>query len=465
VALPPAPTIDDPMLAPMLPAPTLVATWEETLELIRTRSTDLRTAYDEVLRAEAQARTALAANLLTINGTATYQHQLATSGSSLLTGTTTSGGATSPAIPGLTAAEQTAIQNALGSYFNQAFSGIGSTPNDQVILGAQVVQPILSAETWHNYKTTKINVDAARLSYEDMKRTIALSVAGDLITVITAERVAELNRVGTRSALERLDLARRKTSLGAGTQLDIVRAQQDVETARATLVTGDESLRQAREALGLALGIPSQVGVPRDLNLDGLVKDALDTCKVAESVESRADVAAARTRLLVAKRNVDDVYYRFLPTLNAESTASYDAAIPSSQGSSFSSWNISAVLTVPLWDGGVRYGTLRQARALEDEARQTLESTRRQALVQVAQARRSVAVAEASELVARNARVLAAETDRLTRVGYVEGQGTSLELVTAAAALREAEITLALRQFDLVRARVTAILALANCPW
>ena len=29
----------------------------------------------------------------------------------------------------------------------------------------------------------------------------------------------------------------------------------------------------------------------------------------------------------------------------------------------------------------------------------------------------------------------------------------------------EAEITLALRQFDLVKARVTAILALANCPW
>ncbi len=449
VVLPPAPTIDDPMLAPMPPAPRLIATWEETLELIRTRSTDLRTAYDEILRAEGQVRTALAATLLTVNATATYQHLLAGSSNLIPTSAGT--------IPGLSAMESEA--------FEKALAGIGVAPTDQMILGATATQPIIAFEAWHNYGITKLNVDAARLSYEDMKRTIALSVANDLIAVITAERVAELNRVGTRSALERLDLARRKNNLGGATRLDVIRAQQDVETARATLVTGDESLREAREALGLALGLPNEVGVTRDLNLDGLVKDALDTCKEADSVEDRADVAAARTRLLVAKRKVDDVYYLFLPTVSAQSTASWDAPIPSSAASTVSSWNIGAVLTVPLWDGGVRYGSLRQTRALEDEALQTLESTRRQALIQVAQARRSVNVAEASEMVAKNARVLAAENDRLTRTGYIEGQGTSLELVTAAAALREAEITLALRQFDLVKARVTAILALANCPW
>jgi multidrug efflux system outer membrane protein len=440
VTLPPAPTIDDPMLAPMPPSPRVIGTWEETLDLIRSRSTDLRTAYDEVLRAEGLVRTALAASLLSINGTGTYTHTIAAS--------------SGISIPGLTPTQQTEF----GSF-------LGNAPSDQITLGAQATQPIIAFEAWHNWKTSKINVEAARLSYEDMKRTIALSVANDLIAVITAERVAELNRVGTHNALERLDLARRKSNLGAASRLDVIRAQQDVETARATLVTGDESVREAREALGLALGIPGQVGVTKDLNLDGLVSDALNTCKAADSVEDRADVAAARTRVLVAKRKVDDVYYLFLPTVSAQSTASYNAPIPASDGSVVSSWNIGAVLNVPLWDGGVRYGSLRQTRALEDEARQTLESTRRQAIVQVEQARRSVTVAEASEMVAKNARALAAENDRLTRTGYIEGQGTSLELVTAAAALREADITLALRQFDLVKARVTAILALANCPW
>ena len=462
VALPPAPTIDDPILAPMPPAPRLIATWEETLELIKRRSTDLRTSYDEVLRAEGQVRTALAGLLPTINGTGTLAHQLAGSNGIL---TTTSTSSTSlPNLSAFTPAQQAALGQ-LGSSFASSFSGFGNQPNDSFALSAQATQPIIALEAWHNWKTTKINVDAAKLSYEDMKRTIALAVANDLIAVITAERVAELNRVGTRNALERLDLARRKNGLGAASRLDVIRAQQDVETSRATLVTGDESLREAREALGLALGLPEQVGVTKDLNLDGLVQAALDTCKVAPSVEDRADVAAARVRVEVAKRRTDDVYYLFLPTLSAQSLATYDASIPSSDATTISSWNIEGVLTIPLWDGGVRYGSLRQQRALEDEARQTLESTRRQAIVQVEQARRSVTVAEASEMVAKNARALAAENDRLTRTGYIEGQGTSLELVTAAAALREADITLALRQFDLVKARVTAILALANCPW
>jgi outer membrane protein TolC len=76
-----------------------------------------------------------------------------------------------------------------------------------------------------------------------------------------------------------------------------------------------------------------------------------------------------------------------------------------------------------------------------------------------------VTVADERRRVAGSVRDLAAENDRLTRAAYLEGRGTSLELVAAAQALREAEIQLALRDFDLVRARVLAVLTLATCPW
>jgi outer membrane protein TolC len=444
VVLPVPPTISDPMLVPVPPAARNLATWEETLELIRARSTDLRSAYDEVVRAEGLTRAALAATLPTVGltGTTTFQ-----TGNypilSLVTGR--------PCAPGATACVSTAPN--VNSFAAQAM----------------VTQPLVAFQAWHSISTSRANVRAVALSFEDMKRTILLNVANSIISVVTAERVAELNRVGTRNALERLDIATRRRALGSATRLDVVRAQQDVESARATLVTGDESLRQAREALGLALGLPEQVGVTKNLKMDGLVQSAIDSCRVAPSIEQRADVAAARARLLVAKRNVDDVYYQFLPTLAAESTVAYSNLYAGVAGEPASSatttWNILGVLSVPLWDGGLRYGSLRQMRALEDEAVQSFESLRRQAVIQVEQARRDVGVAEKSRDVAAAARALAAETDQLTRVGYVEGQGTSLELVIAAAALREAEITLALREFDLVKSRVLAILALANCPW
>ena len=59
VALPVA-NVSDPMLVPVPPAEKVVMTWREALALLRSRSTDLRTAYDEIRRAEAQQRIALA---------------------------------------------------------------------------------------------------------------------------------------------------------------------------------------------------------------------------------------------------------------------------------------------------------------------------------------------------------------------------------------------------------------------
>ncbi len=66
---------------------------------------------------------------------------------------------------------------------------------------------------------------------------------------------------------------------------------------------------------------------------------------------------------------------------------------------------------------------------------------------------------------AREQRDLAAQNDQMTQLGYMTGQGTSLELVTASEAHRQAERNLALLDFDVVKARLLAVLALATCPW
>jgi outer membrane protein TolC len=199
------------------------------------------------------------------------------------------------------------------------------------------------------------------------------------------------------------------------------------------------------------------------VDISGLERDARTTCKPAETIDARPDIAALRTRVDVAHRGVNDVKYQFAPTVDVRSslaTTSIDTgAAPNT------TWNVQAVLVVPLWEGGARYGNLRDTRAQEDIAMQNLEAGRRNGVVQVTQARRGVTVAEDRRRVATSARDLAAETDRLTRLAYQEGRGTSLELITAAQALREGEIQLALREFEVVKARVLAVLALATCPW
>ena len=436
VQIPKPPDVNDPMLAPMPAAPRTIANWEEALSFVRARSTDLRISYLEVARAEARTRIALAGALPVLNGGVVATHNFITKDVVQVVGA-----------------------NGLTPIYNTF-----TTPTPNFANGSlQLTQPVFNLQAWDAIGIAKEAEKVSQLSVEDIKRTIALNVANALVGVVTAERIAELNRSGFRNALERLDLARRKKGLGAATGLDVVRAQQDVESARALLVTGDESLRQTREALGLALGLPEQVGVARDVNLDGLERSAMATCKVVGTIDQRADVAAARQQVEVARRKIENVYLQFAPTVNAQSGLSTTTINTGSSPNT--TWNIQAVLSVPIFEGGARYGQLRDTRAVRAEAEQSLEALRRIATIQVEQARRGVSVAGDTRKVAADAQALAAEIDRLVRAGYVEGQGTSLELVIAATALRQANITLALREFDLVRARILAILALATCPW
>ncbi len=424
------------MLLPVPRAKIEVATWEVALQHVRARSTDLRVAAYAVERAEAQQRVALAGALPSLNGTAAFTHQIITTDTP------------QPIGFGAGGVEYKTFTSPASDYFT-----------GQLV----ATQPLLALRAWHNIGTARVATDASRLSFEDAKRLIALSVANSIVGVVTAERIAELNRVGLVNALQRVELTARKSALGGATGLDVIRARQDVEVARATLVAGDESLRQSREALGLALGLPEQVGVPTNVDISGLERDARATCKPAATIDERPDVAALRTQLDVASRNIKDVKYQFAPIVNLQSGL---ATTTTDTGSSpNTTWNVQAVLSVPLWEGGARYGNLRDAHAQEAIAEQKLEAGRRTAIIQVDQARRGVTVSEDRRRVAAAARDLAAETDRLVRLAYQEGRGTSLELITAAQSLRESEIQLALRDFELVKSRVLAVLALASCPW
>jgi outer membrane protein, multidrug efflux system len=439
IALPPPPPVTDPMLAPVPPAKRLINSWKEAIDALHARSTDLRISVDQVLQAEAATRIALAAYLPQISGVSgnggvagSYTHQL-------LTNTVSN-----PNIPGLPPVTTIPIPNVFGG-------------------SIQVQQNVINVQAFDQISINELMEDQAKMSVDAEKRTLALSIANQIVAVVTAERSAEINRVGLRVALEQVEIASRKRALGAATGLDVVRAQQNAANARATLVTGDESLREAREAFGLALGYPEETGVGRDVNINGLADGAMATCRAVPNVYERPDVAAARLNLRVAKRNLQNVWYQFLPTLYAQSTMTA-TSVPNT-GYPNPTWNIQAVLSIDLFDGGIRYGNLRNARAAEDIAAQQLESLRRQAVIQVEQAQRQFVVAEESYRVAKEQRDLAAQNDVMTQTAYMTGQGTSLELVTASEAHRQAELNLALQEFTVVKARILAALALATCPW
>jgi outer membrane protein TolC len=326
--------------------------------------------------------------------------------------------------------------------------------------GLSLRQSLIDLRSWHDLGTAHTAEQVAALSAEDTERLTLGALADTIVTVVTAERLAEVTRVSLRSNLSTLDLTKKRMNLGAASAVDVLRTDQEVASTRADVVQADEAVRQAREALGLALGYPEAWGLAADINLDALAKDARASCSPLQDPEQRTDVRAARLNVEVNDRNVDSASLGHAPTLDVVSDFSYTSQPQSARPVQ---WSVGAVLTVPIYDGG-RLGSdrgLNQATALI--ARQQLTEAVRRARQEVTQAQRSVQVAGASFGVSRQVRDIAAESARLSKIAFVHGTGTSFDLVDSARRLRLAEIDVTIKEFEVVRARITALLALSNC--
>lgn len=447
IAPPPfQPEVSDPLLVPVPPAPVQVGSWDEALELLRQRSTDLRVALARVESAAGLRRVALAGLLPSVGGSAGVQYNVLDPGSTPFLGGGIGGGGIGGGVGGGV--------------------GGGDGPRPTSPLGIATVTasvPLLDWSALQSLRSASASRRAAELSLEEMRRQLTGALARTLARLVSAERLAEVNRVNLRSALERLALAQRRLELGAGTQLDVIRLRQDAESARSSVVSGDNTLQQARDALALLLGLEQPVGLARNVSLEELLVRGQRECRSLQSLEKRPDLAAARAQLEAAGHDVAAARAQYLPTLEAQSTVVGLTVDPGF--ARVPVWNIGAVLSLPFYEGGARGGRVRQARAQEEAVRQEVVERQRAVSVEVRQARREVDVARAGQEIAARARELAAENDRLTRRAFEVGTGTSQELVVSAAALRQAELNLVVSEVQLFQARIEAFLAEAACDW
>jgi outer membrane protein TolC len=335
------------------------------------------------------------------------------------------------------------------------------SPNpDTFTFSAGLTWNILSPRAIYGVGTARRAIEVQKLSFAEQRRQIAIAVVHTMLATLAAERVSEVDRVGLRSGLERLALTQARLQYGQGTALDVDRGQQDVESARSLIINGDESLREAREALGQSLASATPISPPGDLDLEQFETAVAKTCKPNDDIEKRPDVLAALGRVELAKRGVRDAELLFAPYLGVESQYSLSNVAVLGPKKDF---DIGATITLPLFDGGARYGTLRDARAQLEQSREALVTARLNAVVNSAQALRLVGVRQAARDVAKQQRDLAKRIDDRTRDGYAHGLGTSLDLVTSAQALRQAEIDLAILDFQVAEARADAVLTNGEC--
>ncbi len=330
---------------------------------------------------------------------------------------------------------------------------------NQINANVQLTVPLIAPRQWVAYARSKENIDVARAARMDVRREVALAAARAYLTVIAQRRVLDSAQRALNTARAHEDFATTRFQGGVGNRLDAVRASQERATAEARVKNQLTALARAQEALGVVIGEEGSVDAAEDPTLTP--PPSMDSA-IGEAQVRRADIAAQRSRVEVARKAVRDNWVDYLPVLSAVGQPFYQD--PPTFTTPQTGWQAQLVLQIPLFDGGARYGLHEEQEAVEAQARSRLEGALRQARSEVRIAFEAMRRADQALVDARDAAKLATEALELATVAYRAGATSNIEVVDAERRAQEAETAAAIAEDASRQARVDLLAACGRFP-
>jgi outer membrane protein TolC len=283
---------------------------------------------------------------------------------------------------------------------------------------------------------------------------LAIATADAYLAVIVQRRGLELNERARDNARAHFDFANQRFEGGLGSRLNMLRAQQELSADEARVEDARLAIRRAQEALGVLVAADGPVDAAEEPQFEAPVEGPL--------LDLRTDLRLITTRQSAAERVLTDSWKDRLPSVTALFTPLYSA--PTGLFGSARSLRGSVVLSVPLFDGGLRAGQRQERSALLDTVRAERASLERQASSEVRMAREAIRLTERATERARAAEAQANEVLMITDIAYREGATTNIEVIDAQRRARDASTTTALAEDALRRARLELLVASGRFP-
>jgi outer membrane protein TolC len=281
----------------------------------------------------------------------------------------------------------------------------------------------------------------ARARAEIARRGLVVAVVESYYAMVSAERKVNHARQSLREAEQFLGITQKQEQGGEVAHADVVKAQIQSEQRQRDAQEAQLSVEKTR--IGLAVLIfpdfRQDFSVADDLETAGTLPPFPEIQDLAgkSSPEIRAAQEAVRQQAFAIKV----ARSALLPTLSFDYFYGINArqyAINSPENLRNLGSAAQAELLIPVWNWGATRSKMRQADLRLQQAKLELSFTQRQLLASLNTFYRE-ADAAASQLTSlRRSAGLAAESVRLTLLGYQAGEATALEVVDAQATLAQA---------------------------
>ncbi len=303
---------------------------------------------------------------------------------------------------------------------------------------------------------------AAQIDYQSYQLEGArLNLAASLtLTAITqAQLRAQIDATEDLIAAqqEQLALTRQRLSLGAGTELEVLALQTQLEQSQAVLPTLRKRHAQARHLLAVLAGqAPGQSTLPEFELQDFTLPAQLPLSLPSELARHRPDVRASEALLQAASAQHGVALAKLYPQLTlSASLGSQALTVASLFGAGSLVWGLGGQLAQPLFTPGLKS----QAKAAEAAAQAALanyQQTVLQSLREVADVLRTVEHdAQVQQFIAR-ADLSAQQSLQLVQAQYGLGAVSYLQLLQAQQQVQQTRIEL----LELQARRITNTVAL-----
>src|SRR5882762_7104416 len=296
--------------------------------------------------------------------------------------------------------------------------------------------------------------EAARaqlLATEDVRQTVILTlvsdVASDYFALLQLDLQLEITRETVNTQIDSVKLTRLRLERGVATKLDVLQAQQVLDTANTQIPDLERQIAQEENAMSILLGnYPEAVTRGRPL-VEQPLPPAVPPGLPSSLIERRPDIREAEQVLVAANAEIGVAKAQFFPQISLTGSGGgalgRSSAFSGLMSSQLGTWSYGAQVSQPIFTGGALRGNLRLA---ESQHQQVLIAYRQaiqrafgdvsdsligyQKLHQV-RVRQQDTVADLQEAV------------RLSTMRYKGGTTTYLEVLDGQRSLFAAELTLA----------------------
>jgi outer membrane protein len=285
------------------------------------------------------------------------------------------------------------------------------------------------------------------------------------MNLLRDEATLDLQRRNVQVLQEQLRQTRDQFNVGEVTKTDVAQAESRLAGGRSAVLAAESNYVSSKAVYRQAIGVEPGKLAPGS-PVDRLSPKALSQAIVVGRAENPS-VTAAMFGVDVAKLQVSFNEGSLLPTLNLVTSIqnAWEVQIgvaPDSGTLQQLTATIMGQLSVPLYQGGVEYSNIRQAKEALGQKRLDLETTRDQAQASVIQAWGQLEAAKA-QIQATQSQVTAAE---IALNGVREearvGQRTTLDVLNAQQELVNDRVALVSAQRDRVVASYTLLSAVGG---